>query len=359
MQPNLAIIVPTLNESGNIPKIYEQLNSTLQHESWELIFVDDDSSDGTSNAVLEIAAKDSRVRLIIRINRKGLSSACIEGMLSSCAPKLAVMDADLQHDVTLLPLMLEILNDEGLDMVIGSRYMHGGGTGEWQPFRKFVSRAATRFSKVFIGNNITDPMSGFFIIRRNCFLEAAPSLSGRGFKILLDILTSNKKICTKELPYQFGKRTVGESKLDILVGLELFFLIFEKLFGRIIPLNFLLFIFVGSFGALLHLSILWVMLDNSYTFLISQSIAAFSAMTINFFLNNLTTYRSFRLKGRHIFYGLLSFYIVCGVGAFTNVQVATYLYDLGVSWWVSGIIGALIGAVWNFAVSSTFTWKIL
>ena len=152
---------------------------------------------------------------------------------------------------------------------------------------------------------------------------------------------------------------MGESKLDMLVGLELFFLIFEKLLGRVIPLNFLLFIFVGSFGALLHLSKLYIMLDHKYTFFTAQSIAAFSAMTINFFLNNLTTYRSFRLKGSHIFYGLLSFYIICGVGAFTNVLVATYLYDLGVTWWVAGIIGALIGAVWNFAVTSTFTWKIL
>ena len=237
MQPNLAIIVPTLNERGNIPKIYERLNSTLTDESWELIIVDDDSSDGTSNTVYDIASKDSRVRLIIRINRKGLSSACLEGMLSSCAPLLAVMDADLQHDVTLLPLMLETLNDEGLDMAIGSRYMHGCGTGEWHPFRKFVSKAATGITKMFIGNNITDPMSGFFMIRRTCFLQAAPSLSGRGFKILLDILPSNKKICTKELPYQFGKRTVGESKLDILVGLELFFLIFDKLFQQNTHLN--------------------------------------------------------------------------------------------------------------------------
>ena len=359
MPPNLAIIIPTLNENGNITKIYEQIKSTLSHGSWELIIVDDDSSDGTSNTVLEIAAKDPRVRLIIRINRKGLSSACIEGMLSSCAPLLAVMDADLQHDVNLLTLMLENLNDEQIDLVIGSRYMHGGGTGEWHPFRKFFSKTATVISKVFIGNNITDPMSGFFMIRRNCFLKAAPSLSGRGFKILLDILTSNKKICTKELPYKFGKRRVGQSKLDIFVGLELFFLIFEKLLGRVIPLNFLLFILVGSFGAILHLSILYVMLDHSYNFFTAQSIAAFSAMTINFFLNNLTTHRSFRLKGNQIFYGLVSFYIICGVGAFTNVQVAAYLYDLGADWWAAGIIGALIGAVWNFAVTSTFTWKIL
>mgnify|MGYP001333421072 CR=1 FL=1 len=214
MQPKLAIIVPTLNERGNIPMVYEQVKSTLIHEAWELIFVDDDSSDGTCNTVLEIAAKDSRVRILQRINRKGLSSACIEGMLSSSAPLLGVMDADLQHDVTLLPLMLEALNDDGLDIAIGSRYMFGGGTGEWHPFRIFVSHAATQLSKVFIGNNITDPMSGFFMLRRTCFLKVAPSLSGRGFKILLDILTSNNKICTKELPYQFGKRTVGESKFQ-------------------------------------------------------------------------------------------------------------------------------------------------
>ena len=358
MQPKLAIIVPTLNERGNIPMVYEQVKSTLIHEAWELIFVDDDSSDGTCNTVLEIAAKDSRVRILQRINRKGLSSACIEGMLSSCAPLLAVMDADLQHDVTLLPLMLEALNDDGLDMAIGSRYMFGAGTGEWHPFRIFVSRTATRLSKVLIGNNITDPMSGFFMLRRTCFLKVAPSLSGRGFKILLDILTSNNKICTKELPYQFGKRTVGESKLDTLVGLEFFLLIVEKLLGSVIPLNFLIFISVGSFGALLHLSILYVMLENSYTFVTAQSSATFFAMTINFFLNNLTTYRSIRLKGSSVFIGLLSFYIICGVGAFTNVQVATHLYELDVSWWGAGIIGAVIGAVWNYAVTSSFTWRV-
>ena len=359
MQPKLAIIVPTLNERGNIILVYEQIKSTLIHDAWELIFVDDDSKDGTCNKVLEIAAKDSRVRILQRINRNGLSSACIEGMLSSCAPLLAVMDADLQHDVTLLPLMLEALNDDELDIAIGSRYMFGDGTGEWHPIRKFISQAATQLSKVFIGNNITDPMSGFFMLRRTCFLEVAPSLSGRGFKILLDILISNKKICTKELPYKFGKRTEGESKLDALVGLEFFLLILEKLLGRIIPLNFLLFIFVGSFGALLHLSILYAMLEHSYTFITAQSSATFFAMTINFFLNNLTTYRSVRLKGSSVFIGLISFYIICGLGAFTNVQVATHLYELDVSWWGAGIIGAVIGAVWNYAVTSTFTWKRL
>jgi dolichol-phosphate mannosyltransferase len=359
MVPKLAIIVPTLNERGNISLVYERVKSILAHEAWELIFVDDDSSDGTCNAILEIAAKDSRVRMIQRINRKGLSSACIEGMLSSCAPMLAVMDADLQHDVTLLPLMLEALNDDGLDIAIGSRYMFGGGTGEWHPFRIFASRTATRLSKIFIKNNITDPMSGFFILRRTCFLQVVPSLSGRGFKILLDILTSNKKFCTKEFPYQFGKRTVGESKLDTLVGLEFFLLIVEKILGRFIPLNFLLFISVGSFGALLHLSILYVMLEDSYNFVSAQSSATFFAMTINFFLNNLTTYRSVRLKGKSVFIGLLSFYTICGVGAFTNVQVAAHLYELDVSWWGAGIIGAAIGAVWNYAVTSTFTWKLV
>ena len=358
MQPNLAIVVPTLNESGNIPKIYEQLKSTLKNESWELIIVDDDSSDGTSNAVLEIAAKDSRVRLIIRINRKGLSSACIEGMLSTCAPLIAVMDGDLQHDVSLLPLMLEVLNNNSIDMAIGSRYMQGGETGKWHPLRLFISRIATRISKIFVGNNITDPMSGFFMLRRSCFLKVAPSLSGRGFKILLDILTSNRNFCAREIPYQFGVRKEGESKLNALVGLEFFLLIAEKLLGNLIPLNFFLFIFVGSFGAILHLSLLYLMLEYNYTFVASQSTATFFAMTINFFLNNFITHHSFRLKGSSILIGLISFYIICGIGAFATIQVASYLYELKVSWWVAGIIGAGISSVWNYAVTSSFTWKV-
>ena len=359
MQPKVAIIIPTLNERGNIPLVYEQVKSILIHEAWELIFVDDDSSDGTCNTILEIAEKDSRVRMIQRINRKGLSSACIEGMLSSCAPLLAVMDADLQHDASLLPLMMEALNDDGVDIAIGSRYMIGGGTGKWHPLRKFVSHKATRLSKVFLKNNISDPMSGFFMLHRTCFLQVVTSLSGRGFKILLDILTSNKKFSTKEFPYQFGKRTMGESKLNTLVGLEFFLLIVEKLLGKFIPMNFLIFISVGSFGALLHLSILYMMLENSFTFVKAQSSATFFAMTVNFFLNNLTTYRSVRLKGKSFFFGLLSFYSICGVGAFTNIQVAAHLYELNVTWWGAGIIGAIIGAVWNYAVNSTFTWKVI
>lgn len=357
MQPRLAIIIPTLNEQKNVPIIYSEIKSALMGESWELIFVDDDSNDGTIRSILEIATKDSRVRLVHRINRKGLSSACIEGMLCTCAPLLAVMDADLQHDVTLLPLMLKALNDDSLDIAVGSRYIQGGGTGAWHPLRIFFSRIATRISEIFVGKNISDPMSGFFIIRRTCFVKVAPSLSGRGFKILMDIITSDKNLSLKEFPYQFGKRAYGKSKLDTFVGIEFFLLIAEKLLGKLLPLKFLLFIFVGSCGAILHLTLLYLMLNYNYTFFISQTVSTISAMTINFFLNNSITHFSYRLKGISYLVGLIYFYTICGIGAFTNIQVASYLYELNVPWWGAGIIGAAISSVWNYAVTSTFIWK--
>ena len=189
--PELSIIVPTFNEHDNIPELLRRVRPVLPDVAWEVVFVDDDSPDGTADLVRTLAAEDSRVRCLQRIGRRGLSSACVEGMLSTSAPYLAVIDADLQHDERLLPRMLEALKVGDTDIVIGSRYAAGGDIGEWSERRARLSRLATRISRALVPAQLTDPMSGFFMMRREVFTDAQRRLSSLGFKILTDLFASS------------------------------------------------------------------------------------------------------------------------------------------------------------------------
>jgi dolichol-phosphate mannosyltransferase len=360
MSPELAIIVPSFNERANVPVLVEKIRAALPGVDWEVIFVDDDSPDGTAEVVRALGRTDPRVRCLLRIGRRGLSSACIEGMASSGAPYLAVMDADLQHDESLLPAMLGLLRTESAcDLVVGSRYVEGGSVGNWHAGRKLISRFATVAGQRLLRCEVSDPMSGFFMIRQEAFWGAARTLSGRGFKILLDLLASSPiPLRVRELPFQFRARLAGESKLDVMIALEFGFLILDKLIGWLIPVSFVVFVLVGAVGAMVHLSILgafhlWWRAD----FWLSQSIATGCAMLMNFFFNNMFTYRDRRLRGRGIVEGLLLFIAVCSVGAVANVRVATSLYVQGVPWWLAGLLGAVLGAVWNYALSTHIVWR--
>jgi dolichol-phosphate mannosyltransferase len=356
---DLSIIVPTLNERDNVPVLLERLDKALSGTTWEVIFVDDDSVDGTSELVRHIAAGDRRVRCLHRIGRRGLSSACIEGMLASAAPYLAVIDADMQHDETLLSQMLDVLKRDEADLVIGSRYIDNGGIGDWNRKRKLVSRVAGRMSRVVMKADVSDPMSGFFMLRRDVLNGAVRKLSGIGFKILLDILTSTSgPVRIRELPYQFRTRHAGESKLDATVAWEYVMLLLDKMIGHIVPVRFLLFSLIGLLGLAVHLAVLGLAFQGAgFGFAIAQAVATFVAMTNNFLLNNVFTYRDMRLRGWALLVGLLSFYLVCSVGALANVGIASYVYGAKEPWWIAGIAGAIIGAVWNYAVSSVYTWR--
>src|SRR5215471_5990029 len=186
--PVLSIVVPTFNERDNVTKLYRKLEATLKGIAWEIVYVDDNSPDGTWQVVRELARRDGRVRCIRRIGRRGLSGACIEGILASCAPFAAVMDADLQHDETQLPKMLSLLQSGDAELVVGSRYVEGGSADSFDRSRAGASAFATSIAKRALGVAIADPMSGFFMIRADRFSELAPQLSTQGFKILLDIV---------------------------------------------------------------------------------------------------------------------------------------------------------------------------
>jgi dolichol-phosphate mannosyltransferase len=356
---DLTLVVPTFNERDNIPILVERLFAALAGIAWEVVFVDDDSGDGTADVVRALARRYPNVRCLQRLGRRGLASACVEGALSSAAPYVAVMDADLQHDESLLPKMLEMLRSEPLDIVIGSRFAGAGDLASMPKRRAKISALGNRLARLVVKAELTDPMSGFFMLRRPVFDAAVRRLSAQGYKLLVDLFASSPNpLVFKELAFTFRERLHGESKLDMLIALEYVQLLLDKLIGHIVPVRFVFFAAIGVLGLFVHLSVLAVSLKLfRLAFAAAQGVATVSAMTWNFLLNNILTYRDRRLHGIRVIYGLLSFYAVCSVGAVANVGIAAYVFHSDRSWWLAGVTGALIGSVWNYAISSIFTWR--
>lgn len=357
--PELTVVVPTYNESKNVELLIRELGVVLSGVAWEVIFVDDNSPDGTAALVKSIAATDARVRCIRRVGRRGLSGACIEGILSSAAPFVAVMDGDMQHDQTLLPKMLAELRS-GADLVVGSRYVGGGSSGDGlSSIRQWGSETATRLAKRALGVELGDPMSGFFMIRRPLVEQIAGDLSREGFKVLLDIVsTIEEPIRIVELPFTFRGRHAGESKLDTLVTAEYLGLLFSKISGGVLPVRFLMFAAVGASGIVVHIAALYVALDVfGWGFEWSQLFAVMAAMTWNYILNNQLTYRDRRLRGMAFVVGLFTFYVVCTFGTIANVGVASWIHGFHPVPWIAGLAGAVMGAVFNYAASSVLTWR--
>lgn len=357
LEVELSIIIPTYRERANILELLSRLQQALLGLNWELTIVDDDSSDGTADVVREFAKHDRRIRCLQRIGRRGLASACIEGMLASSAPVLAVMDADLQHDETQLPLMLERLRVSDADIVVASRYMQGAAV-EWHGRRARMSRWATRLSRVICRQKISDPMSGFFLLRREVLDSTVRKLSAVGFKILLDIIASSPRpLSIAEVPYRFRDRAAGDSKLDGMVMWEFTMLLADKLSGGRIPVRFVAFAVVGACGVAVHLLVLMSLLRlGNASFALSQATATLVSMVFNFTTNNVLTYRDRRLRGWRWLRGLLTFMLACGIGALANVGVAAYLFRTQSTWLVAGLAGISVSVVWNYAMTRAFTW---
>jgi len=357
----LAVIVPTFNERDNVMPFLEALAAALGQISYEVIFVDDDSPDGTSDVIREISQRDPRVRVLHRINRRGLASACVEGMLASSAPYLAVMDADLQHDETLLPQMLERLKTKTLDVVVGSRNIAGGSMGEFAQSRVRLSMLGRRFSQSVCRCEINDPMSGFFVLSRPFLMEVVHGVSGIGFKILVDLLAScQRPVRLEEVPYRFRTRQHGESKLDILVGVEYLQLLLDKFIGDYVSPSFVLFSLVGASGVVLYLAVLWLQLSwLGVSFRQAQVVATLASMTTNFLLNNAITYRDRRLRGWNILHGLFLFYVACSFGVLINIETAEFARSAGFPWYAAGLLGLVLSSVWNYGVTRIFTWRAI
>jgi len=358
--PTLTVVVPCYNERPNVAPLIARLDAALYGIAWEAVYVDDNSPDGTAGEVRRIAQTDPRIRCIRRIGRRGLASAVIEGALSSSAQYVAVIDGDLQHDETKLPDMLLALRGGQYDLAVGSRHVEGGDTGGLANRRRqLLSDGGIKLAQLFLPVRLTDPMSGFFMLPRPLFETLAASLTGQGFKILLDlVLSAPAPLRVIEIPSVFRERVAGESKLDALVLAQFAGLLLDKVFGGLLPLRFISFALVGALGVLIHLAVLTTGLKVvGLPFESAQAIATLVAMVFNFQLNNEITYRDQRLRGPHLWRGLLLFMLVCGVGAIANIGIAKSLYDTNTNWTIAGAIGAVIGVVWNYAVSATLVWR--
>ncbi len=368
----LAVVMPTLNERGNLRSLVERLDKALAGIGWEAIFVDDNSKDGTSDEARAIALGDPRVRVIQRIGRRGLASAAIEGMLSTAAPHVAVMDADHQHDPVLLPGMLAAVASNDYDIAVASRFAEGASTEAWgRPDRVKASGVANSLARKLTGVELTDPMSGYFLLRAETLRTDAHRLSGVGFKILLDIMaTVDTKLRVKEFPLDFAARAEGESKLDQTIAFEFLVGLYDKWLGRIIPTRFALFGTVGAMGVAVQLGMLWLIQhvvmgqhfvyghwSQNAAFNIANTLAAIVAMSFNFVLNNELTYADKRLRGfMPLLRGWVKFGVTCSLGLLTNIGSAAALKAMGFHDIPSVLVGIVLGSVWNFALSSRFVW---
>ena len=358
---SLSIVIPTYNEKDNIAKILDKLKKALKDIAYEIIFVDDNSPDGTSREIKNFMKKSSDIRLIHRIGRRGLSGAVIEGIFAATSELVAVMDCDLQHDETKLSEMLHLFSKSiSLDLVIGSRFTEKGGISDkaFSKIRELGSRITTLLVKRLLNINSSDPLSGFFMVKKETFLMSADNLQSQGFKILADFLaTSGKNIEIKEIGYKFKNRVVGESKMSFLTVLELIGLVLSQIFKGRVSIRFILFCMVGLSGIFVQLFITGTSMFLINQFATAQTLGIIAAMTSNYFLNNTITFQERKLKSFDLLRGLFSFYLICSLGAFTNIAIASYVFGFSSNWLISSFVGAIFGAVWNFTLTSIFTWK--
>jgi dolichol-phosphate mannosyltransferase len=358
----LTIVVPTLEERENLSPFIEALAAVLGGIDYEVLFVDDDSPDGTAAAARQLAQRNPRVRVLQRIGRRGLASAAVEGMLASSAPYLAVMDCDLQHDESILPAMLAKLRGSSLDpldLVVATRVTEGG-MDAMPSHRRALSGLGRRLSTLISSTSLSDPMSGYFVLTRAYLDEVAHSLSGTGFKILLDLVVSARRpVKLAEIPYRFRPRLHGRSKLDIVVALEYLALVADKLAGDFVPPSYVIFGCAGSIGILAHLAVVELLrLIPGTTLERAQLTSSVIVIAINFLLNNQFTFRSARLHGKQLAIGMLIFYIACSIGLFLNLRVLDTLTAVSVPWYLAAAAGLAVGSVWNYWISSMFVWQV-
>lgn len=371
-------MVPVFRERANVRPLYDTLRSTLQRDlpdwSWELIFVDDNSDDGTADTVRALAREESRVRVVQRVGRRGLSSAVVEGAYCAIHDVIVVMDGDLQHPAEAIARLVGPIAAGEADVTSASRFLDGADAGGLSgEGRRRASVAGNGLVRTLFGLDVTDPLTGFFSLRRDRLAMIAPGLSTMGFKILLDILVSARpRLRHTEIPFRFGARQHGESKLDsrVLYDFALFVLEKKVPLVRLMSPRFVSFALVGSSGVIVHMAIMALVLWGlradppgeapiaALPFSIAQLAGALGAMVSNFALNNALTYRDRRLTGWGFARGLALFGALSGLGLAANVGVATAVNNaVSLNWSVSALAGILVGIVWNYATTRRFVWR--
>lgn len=362
----LSLILPTYNEAENLPELLPKLEELLEDIPHEIIVVDDDSPDETWKVAQKIGHDLDDLHVIRRVGRRGLSSAVIEGFLSAKGEVLAVMDADGQHDMSVLPKLYEAVMG-GTGVAIGSRYVEGGSVGEWDERRHMLSRIATNLAIKLCRVKVRDPMSGFFAIEKKLFVAVSETLNPKGFKILLDLLVHVPKgTSVVEVPFEFATRLHGESKLSSKVKLEFLEYLYDVTIGKYLPLTFIKYCIVGGLGVFVHLvayrmfaALLRDQADHLSLLGFQWSVigAIEVAILFNFYLNNIWTFAQVRLTGKALVAGFLKYNVACFFGAIANIAVSSYFFALGWQELVAVIIGACTGVTWNYTAGRMVAWK--
>lgn len=318
-------------------------------DGWELVLVDDNVSADTLASIRSGAGSDPRVHIIRRVGRNGLMQTCLAAMLANGAPLVAMIEAEAARDVDLIPAMIEALQSGEADVVVAARTRSAGG---W--LRGKVRTALGAMTRGVLSTQASDPASGFFVMRRDALEALTPQLSSLSHHVLLDLIaTARGSLRIRELAG--ASERAGRSELKLAI--ELAALTLGKFTGDAVSIRFILFCLVGLSGVVVHLALLDIGLLVSPRFVAAQTAATIGAMIWNFSLNNIITYGDQRLTGWAYVTGLIRFMVICGIGAVSNVGVATFIYAQDSRWWIAGLGGAVMGAVWNYAVSAVFVWR--
>jgi len=353
-----SLIVPTYCESQNIAILVERVHQSLSRYSYELVVVDDNSPDGTSE-IANSLSQQYPVRVITRRNERGLASAVVEGFKQARGDILGVIDADLQHPPEVVPELLETVMS-GADVVIASRYVDGGGSEGWSASRKIISKGSKLLAQVLLpsARGIKDPLSGFFLLRREVI--DGVELSPTGYKILLEVLVKGKAREIAEVPYIFKVRERGTSNLTSGEGIR-----YLKHLTRLTGLQagamrFLKFGLVGLSGVLVNEGLLWLLTENlGLYYLLSAAIAVETAIITNFILNDIWTFRDRRTPGNKSLLGRgLKFNLVSLGGLGINIAILwTVTEVVGISYLIANLIGIAGATLWNFTINTLWTWR--
>jgi dolichol-phosphate mannosyltransferase len=361
----LSLVLPTYNESKNIPKIVNLLSQTLDQaipNAYELIVVDDNSPDRTWEIAAELMPEYPQLRVMRRTEERGLSTAVIRGWQAARGEVLGVIDADLQHPPELLlKLWGEIAR--GGDLAVASRHVEGGGVSDWSPIRRILSRGAQTLGLIILPEvigRVSDPMSGYFMVRRSCI--AGRTLSPVGYKILIEVVARGRVPWIGEVGYVFEERKEGESKVTSKQYVDYLRHLVRLRFSLGPIARFFRFGLVGFSGVFVDLGIFYLLRSQGMGLTSSAAISGELAIINNFLWNDFWTFGDIarRQPGkRQRIKRLIKFNIVCLVGLVLNVLIVNFFFNfLGINEYVAKLIAIAAVTVWNFWLNLKLSWRV-
>lgn len=353
---DLTIIVPTYNERNNVSALVREIHGIIGSElQYEIVFVDD-STDDTPEILDRLSRQCSQVRYIHREHTRGLASAVAEGFRSSTGEYIIVMDADLQHPPSLIPLIMQRLSTA--EVVIPSRFINGGSDGGLNALRKFISWTARMIGRRSIKRlrYITDCTSGYFGLRRTVIEDV--KLAPIGWKILMEVLVKGKYKTVHEIPYMFAARSMGESKMNLREQWNYLLHIVRLVRNSPDDYRFCLFCIIGFAGMWVNMLALAALVNifQAEGFMASVGASGF-AMMHNFVLNDRITWKACKKPGiRRRALQLFQFISICSMGILVTALIVQGFHSLGWNIYAGQFAGIITATFWNYSANNQWTW---